>query len=88
MRNWKNAPLCLEDIEAIKQLNGALSAMCDNDHNPDMITPLFAEDGIWERRCESASRHAASSSPTSRSSSAPETCGRLVACPSDEIDYR
>jgi hypothetical protein len=35
----------LEDLEAIKQLKARYCA-CDDDHNPDMITTLFAEDGI------------------------------------------
>ncbi len=38
----------LEDIEAIKQLKVRYSHVCDDDHNPDTITELFAEDGIWE----------------------------------------
>src|SRR5437588_10749258 len=38
----------LEDIEAIKQLKARYCAVCDDDHNPDMITTLFAADGIWE----------------------------------------
>lgn len=38
----------LEDIEAIKQLKARYSHVCDDDHNPDTITALFAEDGIWE----------------------------------------
>jgi hypothetical protein len=38
----------LEDVEAIKQLKARYCAVCDDDHNPDMITTLFAADGIWE----------------------------------------
>src|SRR5438552_1275622 len=38
----------LEDIEAIKQLKALYCAVCDDDHNPDMIATLFAADGIWE----------------------------------------
>jgi SnoaL-like domain len=38
----------LEDIEAIKKLKARYCAVCDDDHNPDMITTLFADDGIWE----------------------------------------
>jgi hypothetical protein len=38
----------LEDVEAIKQLKARYCAVCDDDHNPDMIITLFAEDGIWE----------------------------------------
>jgi hypothetical protein len=37
-----------EDIEAIKQLKARYCAICDDDHNPDKITTLFVEDGIWE----------------------------------------
>jgi hypothetical protein len=38
----------LEDIEAIKQLKVRYSHICDDDHNPDTIASVFAEDGIWE----------------------------------------
>lgn len=38
----------LEDIEAIKKLKARYCAVCDDDHNPDKITTLFAADGIWE----------------------------------------
>ena len=38
----------LEDIEAIKQLKARYCAICDDDHNPDKIGSVFAEDGIWE----------------------------------------
>jgi hypothetical protein len=38
----------LEDIEAIKKLKARYCSVCDNDHNPDEIVTLFAEDGIWE----------------------------------------
>jgi hypothetical protein len=38
----------LEDIEAIKQLKAHYCGICDDDHNPDKITALFAQDGIWE----------------------------------------
>lgn len=38
----------LEDIEAIKQLKALYCDICDDTHNPDRITALFAEDGIWE----------------------------------------
>src|SRR5262245_11778245 len=38
----------LEDIEAIKQLKVRYSHICDDMHNPDRITSVFAEDGIWE----------------------------------------
>ena len=38
----------LEDIEAIKRLKARYCAICDDDHNPDQIATVFAEDGIWE----------------------------------------
>lgn len=38
----------LEDIEAIKQLKARYCAICDDDHNPEQIASVFAEDGIWE----------------------------------------
>ena len=38
----------LEDIEGIKKLKARYCAVCDDDHNPEKITTLFAEDGIWE----------------------------------------
>jgi SnoaL-like domain len=38
----------LEDIEAIKQLKALYCEICDDDHNPERITKIFAEDGTWE----------------------------------------
>lgn len=38
----------VEDIEAIKKLKARYCAICDDNHNPDKITTLFAQDGIWE----------------------------------------
>ncbi len=38
----------LEDIEAIKQLKARYCHICDDAHNPDSVTGVFAEDGIWE----------------------------------------
>ena len=38
----------VEDIEAIKQLKARYCEICDDAHNPDRITSVFAEDGIWE----------------------------------------
>ena len=38
----------LEDIEAIKKLKARYCAVCDDNHNPDEIIRLFAEDGVWE----------------------------------------
>jgi hypothetical protein len=38
----------LEDIEAIKQLKARYCEICDDDHNPERITSVFAEDAVWE----------------------------------------
>ena len=38
----------LEDIEAIKQLKARYCHICDDDHNPETVKTVFAEDGIWE----------------------------------------
>ena len=38
----------LEDIEAIKQLKSRYCNVCDTGYDPDRITELFTEDGIWE----------------------------------------
>ena len=38
----------LEDLEAIKQLKARYCEICDDDHNPDRITSVFTDDGIWE----------------------------------------
>ena len=38
----------IEDLESIKQLKAAYCDICDDDHNPNRITVIFAEDGIWE----------------------------------------
>lgn len=40
----------LEDIEAIKQLKARYCSICDDDHNPERITSVFSEDGVWEGR--------------------------------------
>ena len=40
----------LEDIEAIRQLKAEYCEICDDSHNPDRITTIFTEDGIWEGR--------------------------------------
>jgi len=40
----------LEDVEAIKQLKARYCEICDDDHNPDRIASVFAEDGIWESK--------------------------------------
>ena len=38
----------LEDIEAIKKVKARYCYICDDNHNPDDIVRIFAEDGIWE----------------------------------------
>ncbi len=38
----------LEDIEAIKKLKARYCGHCDDDHNPEALTALFVEDGVWE----------------------------------------
>ena len=38
----------LEDIEAIRKLKAMNCAACDDDHNPDKLGPLFAQDATWE----------------------------------------
>ena len=38
----------VEDIEAIKQLKARYGEICDDDHNPNRITTLFVDNGIWE----------------------------------------
>lgn len=37
----------LEDLEAIKQLKARYCEVCDDEHDPDRITDLFTEDGVW-----------------------------------------
>jgi SnoaL-like domain len=49
----------LEDLESIKQLKARYCSICDDDHNPDRITSVFSEDGVWEARGINASGHAA-----------------------------
>lgn len=38
----------LEDIESIKQLKAKYCAACDNSNNPDIVTELFTDDGVWD----------------------------------------
>ena len=49
----------MEDIEAIKQLKARYCAIADEDHNPDKITTLFVEDGMWEGGFGTAQGHEA-----------------------------
>jgi hypothetical protein len=38
----------LEDIESIRKLKARYCAGCDDDHNPESLAALWAEDGSWE----------------------------------------
>lgn len=38
----------IEDIEAIKKLKARYCRVCDDNHDANEITKLFADDGIWE----------------------------------------
>ncbi|MEM7540019.1 MAG: nuclear transport factor 2 family protein [Pseudomonadota bacterium] len=38
----------IEDVEAIKKLKAQYCEICDDMHNPDRVTSVFVEDGIWE----------------------------------------
>ena len=38
----------LEDMEAIKQLKARYCEICDDDHNPALITTIFTPEAVWE----------------------------------------
>lgn len=38
----------LEDIEEIKQLKATYCRFCDDGYDPDGISSLFTEDGVWD----------------------------------------
>ncbi len=38
----------LESLEAIRTLKARYCAACDDDHNPETLGTLFAEDATWE----------------------------------------
>ena len=38
----------IEDLECIKQLKARYCEICDDDHNPDLITAIFTPDAVWE----------------------------------------
>jgi hypothetical protein len=38
----------IEDLESIKQLKARYCEICDDDHNPDLITAIFTPDAVWE----------------------------------------
>jgi len=40
----------IEDIEAIKQLKARYCEICDDDHNPERVTSVFAEEHLGKRR--------------------------------------
>ena len=40
--------LQLEDIEAIKILKARYGYYCDDSYDPDGISSLFVEDGVWD----------------------------------------
>ena len=35
-------------MESIKQLKARYCEICDDDHNPGLITSIFTRDGVWE----------------------------------------
>jgi hypothetical protein len=50
----------LEDIEAIRQLKALYCEICDAGHDPERITGVFTEDGVWDGgRIGRAEGHAA-----------------------------
>ena len=48
MSTKRSAKLQLEDIEAIKMLKARYGYYCDDSYNPDGISSLFIEDGVWD----------------------------------------
>ncbi len=38
----------IEDLESIKQLKARYCEICDDDHNPGLITSIFTPDAVWE----------------------------------------
>ena len=47
-RSTSSNRLQLEDIEAIKILKARYGYYCDDSYNPDGISSLFVEDGVWD----------------------------------------
>src|SRR5262245_11383232 len=47
-RSISNSKLRIEDIEAIKILKARYGYYCDDSYNPDGISSLFVEDGVWD----------------------------------------
>src|SRR6266436_467412 len=47
-RNSNSSRLQLEDIEAIKILKARYGYYCDDSYDPDGISSLFVEDGVWD----------------------------------------
>lgn len=50
IRELEERIIRLEDLEAIKELKARYCEICDDDHNPERITSIFTEDGVWEGR--------------------------------------
>ena len=66
----------IEDIEAIKQLKARYCEICDDDHDPDRITRIFAEDGVWQSaigKAEGTPRSASCSKDSSAASATRST---------------
>jgi hypothetical protein len=38
----------LEDVEAIKHLKARYALLCDTGYDPDALTSLFTDDGVWD----------------------------------------
>jgi SnoaL-like protein len=47
-RNGNGSRLQREDIEAIKILKARYGYYCDDSYDPDGISSLFVEDGVWD----------------------------------------
>ena len=47
-RKSNSSRLQLEDIEAIKILKARYGYYCDDSYDPDGISSLFVEDGVWD----------------------------------------
>ena len=39
----------IEDLEAIRRLKAAYCDACDDDHNGDSVSALFAKGGTWQQ---------------------------------------
>ena len=76
-RNGNGSRLQLEGIEAIKILKARYGYYCDDSYDPDGISSLFVEDGVWDGgqfgRYEGRNR-SATSSATSRATRSDLQC--------------